>query len=181
MKKLALGFLSVFMLLGGVLFSSCKSNVSLSLLTSEEITIFTNDEAAENFAKDNVEVKLENSSAGIRAEILKGDDVVKLSSISQKSDGRYSFDILTLGKKSGKAEVKVSSIEDKNQSKIVYVNVNTILEGIDAVQDNNVDARSNYFVVKGERENEKPALKPNIRRTRIKASGPITSWEKWKQ
>lgn len=155
MKKLALGFLSVFMLLGGVLFSSCKSNVSLSLLTSEEITIFTNDEAAENFAKDNVEVKLENSSAGIRAEILKGDDVVKLSSISQKSDGRYSFDILTLGKKSGKAEVKVSSIEDKNQSKIVYVNVNTILEGIDAVQDNNVDARSNYFVVKGERENEK--------------------------
>lgn len=155
MKKIALGFLSVFILLGGVLFSACDKKVSLSLLTSQEITIFTNDESAENFVKDNIEVLLENSSDGVKAEILKGDDVIKLSEISEKSNGRYSFDIETLeSKKSGKAEVKVYSIEDPSQSKIIYVNVNTILEGIDGAKDDNVDARSNYFVVKGERTNQ---------------------------
>ena len=49
MKKFALGFLSVFILLGGILFSACDKKVSLSLLTDQEVTIFTNDESAENF------------------------------------------------------------------------------------------------------------------------------------
>ena len=149
MKKLALGFLSVFMILGGVLLSACDTKVSLSLLTSEEVTIVTNDETAENYGKYTVEAKVENSSEGIRAEVLEGNDVVKLSSISAKSDGRYSFDIETLEtQKSGKAKVKLSSVEDQSQSKIVYVNVDTVLDDLQEVEDDNADAKSNRYVVK---------------------------------
>ena len=33
------------------------------------------------------------------------------------------------------------------------------------------------FLMKVEEESEKPDLKPNIQKTKIMASGPITSWE----
>lgn len=156
MKKFALGILSVFILLGGVLLSACDKQVSLSLLTSKEITIVTNDDTAENFGKDTVEVKVENSSEGIGAEVLEGNDVVKLSKISDKGNGRYSFDIETLEtQKSGKAKVRVFSNDDERHDEIIYVNVDTVLEDLHKLDDDNVDAKSNRFVIKSKQENPK--------------------------
>ena len=43
----------------------------------------------------------------------------------------------------------------------------------------------NSLLMSVKEENEKPGLKPNIQKTKIMASGPITSWQidgkQWKQ
>lgn len=146
MKKFALGILSVFMILGGVLLSACEKKVSLSVST-EEVVIYTNDEQAENYQSKVIDVSLENSSSGINVEILKGGDSIRLSPVTVKNSSNYSFTIYA--DKSGEAEVKVSAKEDSKQSKIVSVHVMTVLEEIKTLSEDSVDGRTNLFVTKG--------------------------------
>ncbi len=146
MKKFALGILSVFMILGGVLLSACEKKVSLSVST-EEVVIYTNDEQAENYQSKVIDVSLENSSSGINVEILKGGDSIRLSPVTVKNSSNYSFTIYA--DKSGEAEVKVSAKEDSKQSKIVSVHVMTVLEEIKTLPEDSVDGRTNLFVTKG--------------------------------
>lgn len=146
MKKFALGILSVFMILGGVLLSACEKKVSLSVST-EEVVIFTNDEQEENYQQKEIDVFLEDSNAGIIVEVLKGEDCVTYSNVRKKGDGNFSFTIF--GNKSGDAEVKVSAVEDIKQSKTISVSVKTIIESISKKTGDNQDARTDLFVVKG--------------------------------
>ena len=146
MKKFALGILSVFMILGGVLLSACEKKVSLSVST-EEISIYTNYEQAENYQSKEIDVSLENSSSGINIEILKGRDSISLSPVTVKNSSNYSFTIFA--DKSGEAEVKVSSKEDSRQSKTISVHVMTVLEEITSASEDSVDGRTNLFVTKG--------------------------------
>jgi len=146
MKKFALGILSVFMILGGVLLSACEKKISLSVST-EEVVIFTNDEQEENYQQKEIDVFLENSNAGIVVEVLKGEDCVTYSDVRKKGEGNFAFTIF--GNKSGDAEVKVSAVEDIKQSKIISVSVKTVIESISKKTGDNQDARSDLFVVKG--------------------------------
>lgn len=150
MKKFALGILSVFILLGGVLLAACERKVSLTLLTDEEIVIFTNDEQAENYGSDEIEVQLENSIAGVRAEIVRGNDVINPPTVRSLGDNRYAISVSSKeNKNSGEAEVKITARDDDSQSVTVYVQVNTIIESLTRKSDDNVDARTNLFAVKG--------------------------------
>lgn len=146
MKKFALGILSVFMILGGVLLSACDKKVSLSVST-EEVVIYTNYDKEGDYQSKTIDVSLKNSSDGVRVEILKGGDSIRLSSVKKKTSENYSFTIY--GDKSGEAEVKVSSIEDNKQNAIINVKVNTVLEYLERLPDDTVDARTNKFAVKG--------------------------------
>lgn len=146
MKKFALGILSVFMILGGVLLSACDKKVSLSVST-EEVVIYTNYDKEGYYQSKTIDVSLKNSSDGVRVEILKGGDSIRLSSVKKKTSENYSFTIY--GDKSGEAEVKVSSIEDNKQNAIINVKVNTVLEYLERLPDDTVDARTNKFAVKG--------------------------------
>lgn len=145
MKKVALGILSVFILLGGLLLSACEKKVSLSVST-EEVVIYTNDEQAENYLSKEISVSLENSSSGINVEILNGGDSIRLSPVTVKNSSNYAFTIF--GDKSGEAEVKVSAKADSKQSKIITVHVKTILEDIELAPDDSVDGRTNLYVTK---------------------------------
>lgn len=145
MKKFALGILSVFIILGGVLLSACEKKVSLSVST-EEVVIYTNDEQAENYLSKVIDVSLENSSSGINVEILKGGDSIRLSPVTVKNSSNYAFTIY--GDKSGEAEVKVSAKADSKQSKIITVHVKTVLEDIELAPDDSVDGRTNLYVTK---------------------------------
>ena len=145
MKKVALGILSVFILLGGLLLSACEKKVSLSVST-EEVVIYTNDEQAENYLSKEISVSLENSSSGINVEILNGGDSISLSPVTVKNSSNYAFTIF--GDKSGEAEVKVSAKADSKQSKIITVHVKTILEDIELAPDDSVDGRTNLYVTK---------------------------------
>ena len=150
MKKIALSILSVFVILGGLLFSACDKQVSLSIGEGQEIVeLFTNNDNTENSRSKTIDVKLQNSNAGVKVEILKGDDVVSVSSTQneRKSDGEYSFDISCLDK-SGEAEVKVYAIDDARAFKNILVKVNTDLESITA-KANNSNLGSDLFVVRG--------------------------------
>ena len=118
MKKFALGILSVFMILGGVLLSACDKKVSLSVST-EEVVIYTNYDKEGYYQSKTIDVSLKNSSDGVRVEILKGGDSIRLSSVKKKTTENYSFTIY--GDKSGEAEVRVSSIEDNKQNAIINV------------------------------------------------------------
>ena len=150
MKKFALGILSVFILLGGVLLAACERKISLTLLTDEEIVIFTNDEQAENYGSDEIEVQLENSTAGVRAEIVRGNDVINPPTVRSLGDNRYAISVSSKeNKNSGEAEVKITARDDDSQSVTVYVQVNTIIESLTRKSDDNVDARTNLFAVKG--------------------------------
>lgn len=146
MKKFALGLLSVFMILGGVLLSACDKKISLSV-SAEQVVIFTNDDQEENFQKKDIDVTVENSSAGANVEILKGNDSIRVSPVKHKTGSVFTFTIF--GDKSGEAEIRVSAVEDNKQSKIINVQVNTILEQIKSKHDDNVDARTSLYVVKG--------------------------------
>lgn len=146
MKKFALGILSVFMIMAGVLLSACDKKVSLSVST-EEVVIYTNYDKEGDYQSKTVDVSLKNSSDGVRVEILKGGDSIRLSSVKKKTSENYSFTIY--GDKSGEAEVRVSSIEDNSQSAIINVKVNTVLEYLERLPDDTVDARTNKFAVKG--------------------------------
>lgn len=146
MKKFALGILSVFMILGGVLLSACDKKVSLSVST-EEVVIYTNYDKEGYYQSKTIDVSLKNSSDGVRVEILKGGDSIRLSSVKKKTTENYSFTIY--GDKSGEAEVRVSSIEDNKQNAIINVKVNTVLEYLERLPDDTVDARTNKFAVKG--------------------------------
>lgn len=150
MKKIILGILSVFMIMGGVLLSACEKKVSLSV-SAEEVVIFTNDQQAENYQSKEVKVTLQNSSFGIKTEILKGGDSIILSEVRRGNSSNYFFDIY--GEKSGEAEIKVYSVEDNSQSKIISVKVNTNLEEIKTLKNDNQDAKSDLFVVKGKEKN----------------------------
>lgn len=150
MKKIILGILSVFMIMGGVLLSACEKKVSLSV-SAEEVVIFTNDQQAENYQSKEVKVTLQNSSFGIKTEILKGGDSIILSEVRRGNSSNYFFDIY--GEKSGEAEIKVYSVEDNSQGKIISVKVNTNLEEIKTLKNDNQDAKSDLFVVKGKEKN----------------------------
>lgn len=150
MKKIALSILSVFVILGGLLFSACDKQVSLSIGEGQEIVeLFTNNDNTENSRSKTIDVKLQNSNAGVKVEILKGDDVVSVSSTqpARRSDGEYSFDISCFDK-SGEAEVKVYAIDDARAFKNILVKVNTDLESITA-KANNSNLGSDLFVVRG--------------------------------
>jgi len=151
MKKFALSILSVFILLGGAFLAvGCQNKVSLSV-PLDEVIIFTNDESADNYREKNVDVQLNNSSAGIRVEILSGSDSVRVSSARHKTGNTYSFTIY--GEKSGTAEIKISAVEDNKQFHKINVVVNTIMESIELGNNNSTDARSSLFVVKSVQKN----------------------------
>lgn len=150
MKKIILGILSVFMIMGGVLLSACEKKVSLSV-SAEEVVIFTNYQQAENYQSKEIKVTLQNSSFGIKTEILKGGDSIILSEVRRGNSSNYFFDIY--GEKSGEAEIKVYSVEDNSQSKIISVKVNTNLEEIKTLKNDNQDAKSDLFVIKGKEKN----------------------------
>lgn len=152
MKKFALGILSVFMILGGVLLSACEKKVSLSV-SETEVVLYTNYENGENNQSKEIEVDVQNSKAGINVEIMHGQDCVDLdrSNTSRaKANGKYAFKILTKqDKSSGVAQLKVSSLDDSKQFQYINVTVNTIVEEIKVAGDNSEDGKTNLFVVKG--------------------------------
>ena len=146
MKKFALGILSVFIILGGVLLSACDKRVSLSVPV-DEVVIFTNDESEENPKEKEIGLTLENSSAGVNVEILNGEDCIRVSSAKRRGGNNYYFTIY--GDRAGTAEVKVSAVEDSSQVHTINVVVNTILEGIETSKNDTVNNRSKLFIVKG--------------------------------
>lgn len=154
MKKFALGILSVFMILGGVLLSACDKKVSLSV-SETEVVLYTNYDQGVNRQKE-IEVELDNSNAGVNVEIIYGQDCIELdrsNTTTQKSNGKYAFRILTKAEKnSGYAQIKVSAIEDSSQFEYVDVTVNTVLEDLPYATEDSEDGRSNLFAVKGVRK-----------------------------
>ena len=97
MKKFAYGILSVFILLGGILLGACQKQVSLSVSTND-VVLYTNETATENSDKKEIEVSVENSSFGVRVEILEGNECVQIDKeevTQKKANGKYSFNIMT--------------------------------------------------------------------------------------
>ena len=154
MKKFALGILSVFMILGGVLLSACDKKVSLSV-SETEVVLYTNYDQGVNRQKE-IEVELDNSNAGVNVEIIYGQDCIELdrsNTTTQKSNGKYAFRILTKAEKnSGYAQIKVSAIEDSSQFEYIDVTINTVLEDLPYATEDSEDGRSNLFAVKGVRK-----------------------------
>jgi len=152
MKKFALGILSVFMILGGVLLSACDKKVSLSL-SETEVVLYTNYENGENNQSKEIEVDVKNSKSGINVEIMHGQGCVDLdrsNTSKTKANGKYAFKILTKqDKSSGVAQLKVSSVEDSKQFQYINVTVNTIVEEIKISGEHSQDGKTNLFVVKG--------------------------------
>lgn len=147
MKKIAFAFLSVFMILGGVLLTACEKQVSLSVSDSQ-VEIYTNDNTEGDYQTKMIEVTLENSDMGIEVEILKGEGIVKDDfEITRRNNGKYNFTISAL--KSGDATLKVYSVEDPTKSSNVSVAVKTVLKDLVTKQEDSENARSNMFVVKG--------------------------------
>lgn len=154
MKKFALGILSIFMVLGGVLLSACDKEVSLSVSESQ-VELFTNWDQGEKTKE--IEVDLENSSAGINVEIDYGQDCIEIdrtNTTTQKSNGNYAFRISTKAEKnSGYARVKVSAVDDSSKFEYVEIVVNTIVEDMNIASGDSEDGKSNLFAVKGVTKN----------------------------
>jgi len=152
MKKFALGILSVFMILGGVLLSGCDKKVSLSV-SDKEVVLFTNYENAENNKSKEIEVDIKNSKVGVSVEIMHGQDCIDIersNTVKKKANGKYAFKILTKqDKNSGVAQIKVSSIENSKKYEYINVAVNTVLEDMKVIEENSEEGKSNFFVVKG--------------------------------
>lgn len=147
MKKIAIGILSVFMILGGLLLSACDNKVSLSV-SETEVTLYTNYESEPSSRQ--IQVSVGNSSAGINIDVLSGEGVIKLSTVTERGSGNYSFEISTTAdKQSGDAQIRVSARDDYRQNQIIDIHVNTVLEDIEVASDDTTDARTNLFVVKG--------------------------------
>ncbi len=149
MKKFLLGIFSVFMMLtGGMLTACCEKQVSLSIDT-ENVTIYTNSQNQYNVLSKEVTVYVGNSSAGIGKMVEPGgDNTIHLSATRRRNDNTYSFTIY--GDKSGTARVRVWAIDNVNLFKVIYVNVNTVLEKIDTTQNDSTQGRTNRFIVKGD-------------------------------
>ena len=100
MKKIAFGFLTVLMLLGGVILSACgEKNIYLSV-SSSEVVIYTNYENSEfNYQRANVSVTLEGSEDGVGLQIESGKDIIKCTSPEKDRQGNYNFTIETIGRK----------------------------------------------------------------------------------
>lgn len=152
MKKFALGILSVFMILGGVLLSGCDKKVSLSV-SDKEVVLFTNYENAENNKSKEIEVDIQNSKVGVNVEVMYGQDCIDIersNTTRKKANGKYAFKILTKeDKNSGVAQLKVSSIEDSKKYEYINVTVNTVIEDLKVTDHNSEEGKSDLFVVKG--------------------------------
>ncbi len=146
-KSLSVAILSVFLIFGGMLLSACGKQVSLSVSTNE-VTISTNNPNAENYGQAEIGVTLTDSSEGVRVEVIDGQDSIHVSSVTHRTGDEYYFTIY--GDSSGEARVRVSSIEDFSASQEVAVSVDTYLEEIVVSSDDTVDNRSNLFAVKGD-------------------------------
>ncbi len=143
MKKITLGILSVLMVVGGLfLFTGCNKQISISVSTNE-FTISTNDTNAENYLSKDIYVSLTNSSAGVRVEVIEGDDSIHVDSeyATQRSDGEYYFTVYA--DKSGEAKIRVTAVDDSSKSEEITVHVQTMLTGLTSVTD---DEKSLYLV-----------------------------------
>ena len=65
--------------------------------------------------------------------------------------------------------------------KIARRNINNLKYADDTTLMAESEEELKSLLMKVKEENEKVGLKLNIQKTKIMASGPITSWEKWKQ
>ena len=153
MRKFALGILSVFILLGGVLLGACQKQVSLSVSTNE-VVIYTNDSNQENYQSKEIEVSVENSNLGIGVQIDEGDDCVEIEktyTTKTKGNGKYAFKILTkANKNSGQAKITTYSLDDPTKSETISVSVKTILERLTTSTGDIQNSKSDRFVVRGE-------------------------------
>ena len=158
MKKIAFGFLTVLMLLGGVILSACgEKNIYLSV-SSSEVVIYTNYENSEfNYQRANVSVTLEGSEDGVGLQIESGKDIIKCTSPEKDRQGNYNFTIEEIGEKSGKAQIKVYSIEDPSIYKYVNVTSYTYLTKYQALDLKDEDGRSGLYVIKGASQDLTPS------------------------
>ena len=151
MKKIALGFLSVLMLLGGVVLSACGGkNISISV-SNTEVVIYTNYENSQyNYKTATISVELNESTDGVGVQVETGNDVVKCSTPTLDRQGRYNFNIETFDSlNSGSAQIKVYSIEDPSIYQYVNVTVYTYLESLTNLDLKDAEGRSDLYVVKG--------------------------------
>ena len=65
--------------------------------------------------------------------------------------------------------------------KIAGRNINNLRYADDTTLTAESEEELKSLLMKVKEESEKVGLKLNIQKTKIMASGPITSWEKWKQ
>ncbi len=145
MKKVALGILSVFMLLGGVILSACtKENPSLSLSTNY-MEIYTNDADRDNYQEGVVEVTLNGSSDGVGVQVESGSDVVTYSTSKQSSS---SYTVTLNAIKSGNAKVKIYAMANQNIYDYLDVSVLTIPTSTSLIDQNDPDGRTSLYVVK---------------------------------
>ena len=151
MKKIALGFLSVLMLLGGVVLSACGGkNISISV-SNTEVVIYTNYENSQyNYKTATISVGLNESTDGVGVQVETGNDVVECSTPTLDRQGRYNFNIETFDSlNSGSAQIKVYSIEDPSIYQYVNVTVYTYLESLTNLDLKDAEGRSDLYVVKG--------------------------------
>lgn len=145
MKKVALGILSVFMLLGGVILSACtKENPSLSLSTNY-MEIYTNDADRDNYQEGVVEVTLNGSSDGVGVQVESGSDVVTYSTSKQSSS---SYTVTLNAIKSGNAKVKIYAMANQNIYDYLDVSVLTFPIDTSIIDQNDPDGRTSLYVVK---------------------------------
>ena len=145
MKKIAFGFLTVMMLLGGVFLSACgERNISISVSASE-VEVYTNNLQEDDF--QDITVTLNDSDDGIGVQVDSQNDVVSLTTPTQDRNGDYTFRINAL--RSGNAVVRVYSIEDPSIYQFINVTSYTYLEDLLGLDLNGEDGRSGLFVVKG--------------------------------
>ncbi len=153
MKKLALVLISVFTIFGGLLLTACDKNVSLSV-DQQSVVITTNDKnnAEQSYLQKTINVTLKNSDDGVYVEVVNGEDIIYLDGryATKKSKEQYSFTIHA--SRSGQAQVKVTSVEDRKQSALIDVTVNTVIESIDEVTLDSVNNHSNKFAIREQRD-----------------------------
>lgn len=145
MKKIAFGFLTVMMLLGGVFLSACgERNISISV-SATEVEVYTNNLQEDDF--QDITVTLNDSDDGIGVQVDSQNDVVSLTTPTQDRNGDYTFRINAL--RSGNAVVRVYSIEDPSIYQFINVTSYTYLEELSGLDLNGEYGRSGLFVVKG--------------------------------
>ena len=80
---------------------------------------------------------------------------------------------------------KKHNLEDCGRIKIARRNINNLRYADDTTLMAEIEEELKSLLMKVKEESEKVGLKPHIQKSKIMASGPITSWqidgEKWKQ
>lgn len=147
MRKFVVGLLSIFMILGGLFLSACTGDEISISVSNNEVEIYTNNQAADNYLKATVSITLENSTGNVCAEVASGESVTVPAKVARDRQGRYNLEITAAAEKSGTSRVRVYAEDDPTKEEFITAYVKTFITGVTQSQ---TITSGDLFAVNGE-------------------------------